>query len=249
MPCQGIGWESACKPGSVLNGHSSGMRVTAHLKRPTRGPCGPHVAIESPAPLFGLAPGGVYPATAVTSSAVRSYRTISPLPTDPWIGGGIFSVALSVARASQALPGTLPVGARTFLRLFQGSDHPADSRREGSPILRLVQANSTVRLSCHPRPILIVLTVFLAICASPEAIEYCSSRFGDLRITTMSNALMAAYNRLPVSFERGDGVWLWDTEGKRYLDALSGIAVCGLGHAIPLSRGHLRSGRHTVTHL
>ncbi len=42
-------------------------------------------------PLFGLAPGGVYPATAVTSSAVRSYRTISPLPY-----GGIFSVALAV---------------------------------------------------------------------------------------------------------------------------------------------------------
>lgn len=49
----------------------------------------------------------------------------------------------------------------------------------------------------------------------------------------MSNALMATYKRLPVSFERGDGVWLWDTEGKRYLDALSGIAVCGLGHAHP----------------
>ena len=31
-------------------------------------------------PLFGLAPGGVYPATAVTGSAVRSYRTLSPLP-------------------------------------------------------------------------------------------------------------------------------------------------------------------------
>lgn len=49
----------------------------------------------------------------------------------------------------------------------------------------------------------------------------------------MSDPLMATYNRLPVAFERGDGVWLWDTEGKRYLDALSGIAVCGLGHAHP----------------
>ncbi len=49
----------------------------------------------------------------------------------------------------------------------------------------------------------------------------------------MSSALMATYKRLPVSFERGEGVWLWDTEGKRYLDALSGIAVCGLGHAHP----------------
>jgi acetylornithine aminotransferase len=44
---------------------------------------------------------------------------------------------------------------------------------------------------------------------------------------------MSTYARLPVQFERGEGVWLWDTEGKQYLDALSGIAVCGLGHAHP----------------
>ncbi len=44
---------------------------------------------------------------------------------------------------------------------------------------------------------------------------------------------MATYARLPVAFERGAGVWLWDTHGARYLDALSGIAVCGLGHAHP----------------
>jgi acetylornithine aminotransferase len=42
---------------------------------------------------------------------------------------------------------------------------------------------------------------------------------------------MSTYNRLPVQFERGEGVWLWDTDNKQYLDALSGIAVCGLGHA------------------
>jgi acetylornithine aminotransferase len=45
--------------------------------------------------------------------------------------------------------------------------------------------------------------------------------------------LMASYQRLPVAFERGSGVWLWDRQGTRYLDALSGIAVCGLGHAHP----------------
>ena len=45
--------------------------------------------------LFGLAPGGVYPATRVTTRAVRSYRTISPLPPPKRVGG-IFSVALSV---------------------------------------------------------------------------------------------------------------------------------------------------------
>jgi acetylornithine aminotransferase len=46
-------------------------------------------------------------------------------------------------------------------------------------------------------------------------------------------ALMNTYARLPVAFERGEGPWLFDTEGRRYLDALCGIAVCGLGHAHP----------------
>ncbi|MEJ2565572.1 MAG: aspartate aminotransferase family protein [Gammaproteobacteria bacterium] len=49
----------------------------------------------------------------------------------------------------------------------------------------------------------------------------------------MSDALMSTYARLPVTFERGEGAWLWDATGKKYLDALSGVAVCGLGHAHP----------------
>ena len=49
----------------------------------------------------------------------------------------------------------------------------------------------------------------------------------------MSDTLMSTYAPLPVTFEKGDGVWLWDTEGKQYLDALSGIAVCGLGRTHP----------------
>ncbi len=49
----------------------------------------------------------------------------------------------------------------------------------------------------------------------------------------MSNALMSTHARLPVAFERGAGAWLWDTEGRKYLDAFSGLAVCGLGHAHP----------------
>ena len=42
---------------------------------------------------------------------------------------------------------------------------------------------------------------------------------------------MQNYGRMDVAFTRGEGVWLWDEQGRRYLDALSGIAVCGLGHA------------------
>jgi len=44
---------------------------------------------------------------------------------------------------------------------------------------------------------------------------------------------MPTYGRLPITFDRGEGVWLWDQSNKRYLDALSGIAVCNLGHAHP----------------
>ena len=49
----------------------------------------------------------------------------------------------------------------------------------------------------------------------------------------MSNHLMNTYATLPLAFERGEGAWLWDEEGKRYLDAISGLGVCALGHAHP----------------
>lgn len=45
--------------------------------------------------------------------------------------------------------------------------------------------------------------------------------------------VMNTYARLPVAFVRGEGVWLWDESGKKYLDALAGIAVSTLGHAHP----------------
>jgi len=48
-----------------------------------------------------------------------------------------------------------------------------------------------------------------------------------------TNPVMTTYARQPVMFRRGKGAWLWDTDGKRYFDALCGIAVCGLGHAHP----------------
>ncbi len=45
--------------------------------------------------------------------------------------------------------------------------------------------------------------------------------------------VMNTYARLPVAFTHGQGVWLWDARGKRYLDGLGGIAVNTLGHAHP----------------
>jgi len=44
---------------------------------------------------------------------------------------------------------------------------------------------------------------------------------------------MSSYQPLPVAFEHGSGVWLTEQDGQQYLDALSGLAVCGLGHAHP----------------
>jgi acetylornithine aminotransferase len=49
----------------------------------------------------------------------------------------------------------------------------------------------------------------------------------------MTSHIMPTYSRLPVTFERGEGAWLLDENNNRYLDALSGIAVCNLGHAHP----------------
>ena len=68
-----------------------------------------------PPPLFGLAPRGVFPAGGITPAAVRSYRTISPLPPVSgrrYIFCGTFRRA---SRPSRPLAGTPPCGDRTFL--------------------------------------------------------------------------------------------------------------------------------------
>ncbi len=49
----------------------------------------------------------------------------------------------------------------------------------------------------------------------------------------MNDHLMNTYAPLPVAFARGEGAWLWDEDGRRYLDAISGLGVCSLGHAHP----------------
>jgi hypothetical protein len=85
----------------MRDGHSSGTPVTRRLKQPTRTAGSGHhpeaVLAHGFAPsLFGLAPGGVCHAAAVTVGAVRSYRTFSPLPQPNECRGGMFSVALSL---------------------------------------------------------------------------------------------------------------------------------------------------------
>lgn len=64
----------------------------------------------------------------------------------------------------------------------------------------------------------------------------------------MSSHLMATYARLPVAFERGEGAWLWDTAGNKYLDAVSGVAVCVLGHAHPAVAQAISEQAHKLLH-
>ena len=110
----GATWQTACKPNSVEDGHSSRRRITAHAQATyPEVSAGPGNRVRSPrwrtgpariaanwaglrvSSLFGLAPCGVYHASAVTVGAVRSYRTFSPLLAK---ASGMFSVALAVSR-------------------------------------------------------------------------------------------------------------------------------------------------------
>ena len=49
----------------------------------------------------------------------------------------------------------------------------------------------------------------------------------------MTSHLLPAYARADLAFERGEGAWLWATDGERYLDFASGVAVNALGHSHP----------------
>ncbi|NOQ78683.1 MAG: acetylornithine/succinylornithine family transaminase [Gammaproteobacteria bacterium] len=64
----------------------------------------------------------------------------------------------------------------------------------------------------------------------------------------MSDHIMNTYGRLPVSFVKGDGCYLYDEQGQRYLDALMGIAVCGLGHSHPAVAKAISEQASTLMH-
>ncbi|MCS5587683.1 MAG: aspartate aminotransferase family protein [Porticoccaceae bacterium] len=63
-----------------------------------------------------------------------------------------------------------------------------------------------------------------------------------------TTALMNTYGERSVTLVRGEGAWLWDNSGKKYLDALSGIAVCGLGHSHPAVTDAIRQQAGQLTH-
>jgi acetylornithine/N-succinyldiaminopimelate aminotransferase len=60
--------------------------------------------------------------------------------------------------------------------------------------------------------------------------------------------IMNVYRRVPVTLDRGDGVWVWDLEGNQYLDALAGIAVTVLGHAHPAVTNTIQRQAEKIIH-
>ena len=128
--------KSACKPGSV---GTLADTVTIIPLGPELPPGSSHLPADSASRviirLFGVAPGGGYRAVRVPTSAVRSYRTVSPLP-DPFAWpSAVYSLlpchrlgpVLPPAYSVWALPSTLLCGARTFLHMNEScSDRPAD---------------------------------------------------------------------------------------------------------------------------
>lgn len=60
---------------------------------------------------------------------------------------------------------------------------------------------------------------------------------------------LPVFNRIPLALARGEGCYLWDVEGKRYLDALAGIAVNNLGHCHPKVVGAIQEQAAQLTHI
>ncbi len=67
-------------------------------------------------------------------------------------------------------------------------------------------------------------------------------------ITTAEKVLATTYKRFPVVFTRGDGCCLYDESGKKYVDFIAGIAVCGLGHAHPAVAKAVAEQAATLVH-
>ena len=107
-----------------MDDHSSGMRIAAHLMRPTRTTMRKRIFRRSELPgrpfLFGLAPGGVCPAASVTSRAVRSYRTFSPLPAIEIAWRFVFCGTFPGVAPAGRYPAPCFRGARTFLPVKGG---------------------------------------------------------------------------------------------------------------------------------
>ncbi len=73
--------------------------------------------------------------------------------------------------------------------------------------------------------------------------------FGYVGSSPTAPTLMNTYSRFDISFQRGKGCWLWDKTGKKYLDAVAGIATCSLGHSDKVLRRKLSDQLKKIQHI
>ena len=73
--------------------------------------------------------------------------------------------------------------------------------------------------------------------------------FGYVGSSPTAPTLMNTYTRFNISFKKGNGCWLWDEKGKKYLDAVAGIATCSLGHSDRILRKKLSAQLKKVQHI
>ena len=73
--------------------------------------------------------------------------------------------------------------------------------------------------------------------------------FGYVGSSPTAPTLMNTYSRFDISFKRGKGCWLWDNEGRKYLDAVAGIATCSLGHSDRVLRKRLSAQLRKIQHI
>ncbi len=140
---QELGWEPACKPGSVMDGHSSGMHVAVHLKRPTRGPCGPHVATEAARPPIWSCSGWGLPCHCCyqqRGALLPHHFTLTNRPVGRWryIFCGTFRRLAPPRRYLAPCPSE-PGLSSTFCKAATIRPTPGE---ESSPITPPVQAQS-----------------------------------------------------------------------------------------------------------
>lgn len=85
--------------------------------------------------------------------------------------------------------------------------------------------------------------------AQVEAVEAAATTLDQGAKSWDRDHVMRTYARQPVEFVRGEGSWLFDADGKRYLDCLSGIAVCAVGHSHPRFVEALRKQAGELVHV
>ena len=135
-------WAARCRTARATN-----SRLDRRGPRRRGFPAGPRD------PGLGLAPGGVCRAPAVTGGAVRSYRTVSPLPDALPAPAVCFLLHCPSSHLDWPLASTLPCGARTFLdgRPRPRRDHLSGSEREASASIPRIAARTSARRSAVRR--------------------------------------------------------------------------------------------------